>query len=307
MARAAAAAGPARVTVTGSSRPGRRCGRPPGGPAAWATSGGEARPAVPDGAFDAVVTCLVLEHTDDLDAIVAEVARVLEPGGRFVLFTNHPLFQTPGSGWIDDQVLDPPEQYWRVGEYLTEVVTLEQVDAGVVLPFAHRTLSTYVNALARAGLLLDHMDEPAPPAGFLAQDVRYAAAATIRGSGVEVGEGRRGGRSGVMSEFVVITGLSSAGRSLAADDLEDLGWFVIDSLPPGLVPKVVELAQTPGSSIERVALVVGTTTYQDDVVPMLSWLRSAAAGAGAVPRGVDRRAGPPLRQHPPAAPALGRG
>jgi len=80
-----------------------------------------------------------------------------------------------------------------------------------------------------------------------------------------------------MSEFVVITGLSGAGRSLAADDLEDLGWFVIDNLPPGLVPKVVELAQTPGSSIERVALVVGTTTYQDDVVPMLSWLRSAAA------------------------------
>lgn len=80
-----------------------------------------------------------------------------------------------------------------------------------------------------------------------------------------------------MSEFVVITGLSGAGRSLAADDLEDLGWFVIDNLPPGLVPKVVELAQTPGSSINRVALVVGTGTYQDDVLPMLTWLRSAAA------------------------------
>ena len=34
-----------------------------------------------------------------------------------------------------------------------------------------------------------------------------------------------------MSEFVVITGLSGAGRSQAADDLEDLGWFVIDNLP----------------------------------------------------------------------------
>lgn len=139
---------------------------------------GEALP-FPDEAFDAVVTCLVLEHTDDMDAVLVEVSRVLEPGGRFVLFTNHPLFQTPGSGWIDDQVLDPPEQYWRVGEYLTETVTLERVDPGVVLPFAHRTLSHYVNALAEAGLLVHHMDEPAPPAGFLAQDVRYAAAATI--------------------------------------------------------------------------------------------------------------------------------
>jgi RNase adapter protein RapZ len=80
-----------------------------------------------------------------------------------------------------------------------------------------------------------------------------------------------------VSEFVVITGLSGAGRSLAADDLEDLGWFVIDNLPPELVPKVVELAQAPRSSIERVALVVGTADYQDEVLPMLAWLRTSGA------------------------------
>ena len=49
-----------------------------------------------------------------------------------------------------------------------------------------------------------------------------------------------------MSEFVVITGLSGAGRSQAADDLEDLGWFVIDNLPTELIPKVVELVAGPG-------------------------------------------------------------
>jgi RNase adapter protein RapZ len=80
-----------------------------------------------------------------------------------------------------------------------------------------------------------------------------------------------------VNEFVVITGLSGAGRSLAADYLEDLGWFVIDNLPPELVPKVVELAQAPRSSIEHVALVVGTGAYQDEVLPMLSWLRNAGA------------------------------
>ncbi|MGH9213734.1 MAG: RNase adapter RapZ [Acidimicrobiales bacterium] len=80
-----------------------------------------------------------------------------------------------------------------------------------------------------------------------------------------------------MSEFVVITGMSGAGRSLAADHLEDLGWFVIDNLPPELVPKVVELAQAPSSSIERVALVVGTGAYQDEILPMLAWLRSSGA------------------------------
>jgi UPF0042 nucleotide-binding protein len=80
-----------------------------------------------------------------------------------------------------------------------------------------------------------------------------------------------------MGEFVVITGLSGAGRSEAADDLEDLGWFVIDNLPPELVPKVVELAQTPGSQVERVALVVGTGHYQGEILPTLAWLRSTGA------------------------------
>jgi UPF0042 nucleotide-binding protein len=80
-----------------------------------------------------------------------------------------------------------------------------------------------------------------------------------------------------MEEFVVITGLSGAGRSLAADDLEDLGWFVIDNLPPALVPKVVELAQTPGSQVHRVALVVGTGHYQEEILPTLAWLRSTGA------------------------------
>lgn len=79
------------------------------------------------------------------------------------------------------------------------------------------------------------------------------------------------------AEFVVLTGLSGAGRTLAADSLEDLGWFVIDNLPAELVPKVVELAQAPGSPIDRVVLVVGTGGYQDEMLPMLSWLRSSAA------------------------------
>ena len=60
------------------------------------------------------------------------------PGGRFLLVLNHPLLQTPGSGWIDDQVLDPPEQYWRVGPYLSEGSTVEQVEKDVFIRFHHR-------------------------------------------------------------------------------------------------------------------------------------------------------------------------
>jgi UPF0042 nucleotide-binding protein len=78
-----------------------------------------------------------------------------------------------------------------------------------------------------------------------------------------------------MSEFVVVTGLSGAGRTQAGNVLEDLGWFVIDNLPPALIPKVAELAQAPGSTTERVALVVGTRAYLDELMPALQRLRAA--------------------------------
>lgn len=71
----------------------------------------------------------------------------------------------------------------------------------------------------------------------------------------------------------MITGLSGAGRSQAADILEDLGWFVIDNLPPTLIPKVAELAEAPGSDIAKVVLVVGIGPYHEAVLPALEDLR----------------------------------
>jgi SAM-dependent methyltransferase len=132
-----------------------------------------------DASFDAVVACLVFEHIDAVDEAIAEVARVLEPGGRFCLFLNHPLLQTPGSGWIDDQIVDPPEQYWRIGPYLVEQATIEEVELGVHIRFVHRPLSRYVNALVANGLWLAWMSEPSPPPGFLAQAPEYVDAATV--------------------------------------------------------------------------------------------------------------------------------
>jgi len=155
-----------------------RVARARGGGAVFARAGAAALP-FPDGSFDAVVACLVFEHIRDVDEAIAEVARVLVAGGRFCFFLNHPLLQTPNSGWIDDQFLDPPEQYWRIGPYLVEDETLEEVEKGVFIPFIHRPLSRYVNALAANGLLIERMEEPSPPAGFLARASEYADAATI--------------------------------------------------------------------------------------------------------------------------------
>lgn len=133
----------------------------------------------PSASFDAALACLVFEHIDDVDGAIAEVARVVRPGGQFTFLLNHPLLQTPDSGWIDDHMVDPPEQYWRIGAYLTETETIEEVELGVRIRFLHRPLSRYLNALASHGLMLERMDEPAPPERFLAQAPEYFDAATV--------------------------------------------------------------------------------------------------------------------------------
>ena len=76
----------------------------------------------------------------------------------------------------------------------------------------------------------------------------------------------------VVADILLITGLSGAGRSQAADDLEDLGWFVVDNMPTELIDKVVEIASA-GSALSQLALVVGTPTQQRDVLDVLRRLR----------------------------------
>jgi UPF0042 nucleotide-binding protein len=112
-----------------------------------------------------------------------------------------------------------------------------------------------------------------------------------------------------MSDFVVITGLSGGGRSEAANNLEDLGWFVIDNLPPTLISKVAELAQAPGSSISKVVLVVGTAPQQAEILPALSELRSQGSRVRivyleAATEVLVRRYESSRRRHPLARPEL---
>ena len=136
----------------------------------------EALPCASD-AFDAVLLCLALEHVEAFDVAIHEVARVLEPGGRLVLVVGHPLLQAPGSGWIEDRSVG--EHYWRIGGYLDDDVAVDTVAPGVELLFVHRPLSRYVHALGEAGLLIDDMEEPPPPAPLLADTWDFPEAATI--------------------------------------------------------------------------------------------------------------------------------
>jgi SAM-dependent methyltransferase len=130
-----------------------------------------------DATFDTVVLCAALEHVEDFEGALQEVARVLEPGGRFVLVLAHPFLQTPGAGWVDDRVLN--QRYWRIGAYLEEERAFHEVAPGVDLLFVHRPLSRYVRAMGRAGLLIDDMDETPPPPRLTAAHWDFPEAATI--------------------------------------------------------------------------------------------------------------------------------
>ncbi len=57
-------------------------------------------------------------------------------------------------------------------------------------------------------------------------------------------------------ELLIITGMSGAGRSTAAKVLEDLGWYVVDNLPPQLIESLVELTTTAGREVPRLAVAV---------------------------------------------------
>jgi UPF0042 nucleotide-binding protein len=79
-------------------------------------------------------------------------------------------------------------------------------------------------------------------------------------------------------DVTIITGMSGAGRSAAADVLEDLGFFVIDNLPPALIPKVAELGRGADGR-ERIALVVDVRSgeFVGDLLSALAELREMGA------------------------------
>ena len=80
--------------------------------------------------------------------------------------------------------------------------------------------------------------------------------------------------------FTIITGLSGAGRSEVAHSLEDLGFFVVDNLPPALLPKMAELTMRPGSPT-RVAIVVDARggVFFSELSKALDDLRTQHRGA----------------------------
>jgi UPF0042 nucleotide-binding protein len=75
-------------------------------------------------------------------------------------------------------------------------------------------------------------------------------------------------------EVAIVSGLSGAGRSTAAKVLEDLGWFVVDNLPPELIETMVDLGARSSGQVTRIAVVMDVrsrafTTDLGDVIKQL--------------------------------------
>lgn len=116
-----------------------------------------------DNSYDVVTCVLALQNMEKLEAVMKEVARVLEPKGKFVFVLNHPAFRIPKRsawGWDDAS----QTQYRRLDAYLSP--SREKMDMTPGASGAHsytfsfhRSLQDYTKALAGAGFVIARMEE----------------------------------------------------------------------------------------------------------------------------------------------------
>ncbi|MGG4203773.1 class I SAM-dependent methyltransferase [Paenibacillus jamilae] len=126
-----------------------------------------------DQSFDLIVSNMVIQDLAHYEQAIAEMRRLLVPGGRFIFSILHPCFQTPQSGWVKDET--GKKLYWKVDQYFNEG-PLEQAipyDQEEKFLYFHRTLSSYVQTIIEADLLLEGMIEPKPSAEILEQYPDY--------------------------------------------------------------------------------------------------------------------------------------
>ena len=109
--------------------------------------------------FDVVVCNYGLSDIDDLDGVLANVARWLRPGGAFVFSLLHPCF--PGWGSDAPSSWPPGQGYYQEGWWLASNTGYRGRVGS-----SHRMISTYLNSLTGHGLVLDRAVEPPPGANM---------------------------------------------------------------------------------------------------------------------------------------------
>ncbi len=115
----------------------------------------------PEHAYDVIVSSLMFHYVEDLGAMLARVHRCLAPGGVLVFSTEHPVVTATrnprGSSWFCDE--NGTRLFWALDHYHEEGRReIDWIVRGVVK--YHRTIGTWVNALADNGFVLDRLLEP---------------------------------------------------------------------------------------------------------------------------------------------------
>ncbi|WP_026688392.1 RNase adapter RapZ [Alteribacter aurantiacus] len=79
-------------------------------------------------------------------------------------------------------------------------------------------------------------------------------------------------------EIVIVTGMSGAGKTVAVQSFEDLGYFCVDNLPPALIPKFVDLIENSGEKMKKVAFVIDLRgrDFFDELFGTIDYLSSEA-------------------------------
>jgi ubiquinone/menaquinone biosynthesis C-methylase UbiE len=122
----------------------------------------------PAGGFDGVVCNMALMDIPDLRATTRSVRRILCPAGWFIFSITHPCFQTPQSDWAagpDGTVSRTVRGYFAEGAWRSDNAAGVRGRVGAY----HRTLTTYVGALAAAGLFIERLSEPRESGELAAQ------------------------------------------------------------------------------------------------------------------------------------------
>jgi len=116
--------------------------------------------------FDLVVSVLAFHYVDDYRGLCARIAQWLAPGGFLVYSTEHPIFtaRLPDLGWVADAA--GRRTGWAIDRYADEGVRDEAWFVSGVRKF-HRTMSTLINGLLEAGLVVERVAEPMPDDAWL--------------------------------------------------------------------------------------------------------------------------------------------
>lgn len=114
----------------------------------------------PDSSFDVIISSLALHYIQSFDDVLSKISKCISNGGEFIFSVEHPIFTAQGTqDWYYDDKGNI--MHWPVDKYFTEGVRNANFLGEDVIKY-HRTLTTYLNSLIKAGFEITRIIEPKP-------------------------------------------------------------------------------------------------------------------------------------------------